>query len=236
MNNQLTYFLKSQGLLIMVIRLLILIFFFCIKFSYSSIIYDKNEITITEIEITKYIDLHNINFGSNISINQAIKNIVLMKRTISDLLNDNPEFLSILDKKIVSEYSEEILNDKNVLNFIRFQKIRNEFISEYFRNNFNLDDLEIIFANLNNLKIPVSKNNCMTIEKLYDVSSDKNFIENFFKNLRNKNQKITTSINNELFDVCLDNKSFKNIESEIIKFIENKTEDDFDKFIYRKNN
>ena len=236
MNNQLTYFLKSQGLLIMVIRFLIIIFFFCIKFSYSSIIYDKNEITITEIEITKYIDLHNINFGSNISINQAIKNIVLMKRTISDLLNDNPEFLSILDKKIVSEYSEEILNDKNVLNFIRFQKIRNEFISEYFRNNFNLEDLEIIFANLNNLKIPVSKNNCMTIEKLYELNNDKYFIENFFKNLRNDQQNYTTLIDNEMYDVCMNNKLFKNIESEIIKFIENKTENDFDKFIYGKIN
>ena len=220
----------------MVIRFLILIFFFCIKFSYSSIIYDKNEITITEIEITKYIDLHNINFGSNISINQAIKNIVLMKRTISDLLNDNPEFLSILDKKIVSEYSEEILNDKNVLNFIRFQKIRNEFISEYFRNNFNLEDLEIIFANLNNLKIPVSKNNCMTIEKLYELNNDKYFIENFFKNLRNDQQNYTTLIDNEMYDVCMNNKLFKNIESEIIKFIENKTENDFDKFIYGKIN
>tara|TARA_B100002019_G_scaffold292726_1_gene316851 strand:- start:399 stop:1061 length:663 start_codon:yes stop_codon:yes gene_type:complete len=220
----------------MVIRFLILIFFFCIKFSYSSIIYDKNEITITEIEITKYIDLHNINFGSNISINQAIKNIVLMKRTISDLLNDNPEFLSILDKKIVSEYSEDVLNDKNVLNFIRFQKIRNEFISEYFRNNFNLEDLEIIFANLNNLKIPVSKNNCMTIEKLYELNNDKYFIENFFKNLRNDQQNYTTLIDNEMYDVCMNNKLFKNIESEIIKFIENKTENDFDKFIYGKIN
>ena len=220
----------------MVIRFLIIIFFFCIKFSYSSIIYDKNEITITEIEITKYIDLHNINFGSNISINQAIKNIVLMKRTISDLLNDNPEFLSILDKKIVSEYSEDVLNDKNVLNFIRFQKIRNEFISEYFRNNFNLEDLEIIFANLNNLKIPVSKNNCMTIEKLYELNNDKYFIENFFKNLRNDQQNYTTLIDNEMYDVCMNNKLFKNIESEIIKFIENKTENDFDKFIYGKIN
>jgi len=86
------------------------------------------------------------------------------------------------------------------------------------------------------VRLPISKNNCLTVEKIYEFKNDKNFIESFFEFLRNKNQRITTSINNELFDICLDNKSFKIIESEIIKFIENKTEDDFDKFIYRKNN
>ena len=121
------------------------------------------------------------------------------------------------------------------MNFIRFQKIRNEFISEYFQNIFSIEDLEIIFANFNSIRLPISKNGCLTIEKLYEVTDDKNFIKSFFKYLRDNNQKITTSIDNDLFDVCLDNNSFKNIESEIIKFIENKTEDDFDKFIYRKN-
>jgi len=86
------------------------------------------------------------------------------------------------------------------------------------------------------MKLPISKNNCLTIEKLYDVRNDKNFIESFFKKIRKKNIKITTSINEELYEVCLSDKLFNNIESEIIKFIESKTEDDFDKFIYRKNN
>ena len=43
-------------------------------------------------------------------------------------------------------------------------------------------------------------------------------------------------MNNELYEVCLNNKLFKDIESEIIKFIENKTKNDFDKFIYQKIN
>ena len=57
-----------------------------------------------------------------------------------------------------------------------------------------------------------------------------------FKNIRKKSLKITTSINEELYEVCMNDKSFNFIESEIIKFIETKTKDDFDKFIYRKNN
>ena len=220
----------------MVYKLLILIFFFGIKIGYSNVIYDKNEIVITDIEMNNYKDFYETNTGNIISNNKAIKNIVLIKRTINFLINNNPDFISLLDKNIKLEYNKEIYNDQDLLNFIRFQKIRNEFISDYFQNIFSITDLKIIFTNFDSIKLPISKNNCLTIEKLHEFKNDKNFIESFFSLLKNKNQKITISINNELFDVCLDNKSFKIIENEIIKFIENKTDDDFDKFIYRKNN
>ena len=220
----------------MVYKLLVLIFFLGIKIGYTNVIYDKNEIIITEIELNNYKELYKNNFGTDISNNKAIKNIVLTKRTINSLIKNNPEFISILNQNIKLEYGKDIFNNKSVLNFVRFQKIKNEFISDYFKNNFSTKDLEIIFSNFENLSLPISKNNCLTIEKLYEFKNDIIFIENFFKNLRDKSNRITTSINNELIDVCMDNKSFKIIESEIIKFIENKIKDDFDKFIYRKNN
>ena len=220
----------------MVYKLLILIFFLGIEIGYTNVIYDKNEIIITEIELNNYKELYKNNFGTDISNNKAIKNIVLTKRTINSLIKNNPEFISILNQNIKLEYGKDIFNNKSVLNFVRFQKIKNEFISDYFKNNFSTKDLEIIFSNFKNLLLPISKNNCLTIEKLYEFKNDIIFIENFFKNLRDKSNRITTTINNELIDVCMDNKSFKIIESEIIKFIENKIKDDFDKFIYRKNN
>ena len=67
----------------MVYKLLILIFLFGIKIGYTNIIYDKNEIIITEIELNNYKELYRNNFGSNISNNKAIKDIVLIKKTIS---------------------------------------------------------------------------------------------------------------------------------------------------------
>ena len=220
----------------MIYKLLILIFLLGIKIGYTTIIYDKDGIIITEIELNNYKEIHKTNFGSDISKNLAIKNIVLIMKTISFIKINNPDFISILDQNIELEYGKKIFNNQELLNFIRFQKIRNEFISEYFQNTFSIEDLEIIFTNYDSLKLPISKNNCLTIEKLYDVSNDKIFIESFYENIRKKKLKITTSINEELYEVCLNDKLFNNIESEIIKFIENKTEDDFDKFIYRKNN
>ena len=207
-----------------------------IKIGYTNVIYDKNEIIITDIEMNNYKDFYQSNTGIVISNNKAIKNIVLIKRTINFLINNNPDFISLLDKNIKLEYNKEIYNNQDLLDFIRFQKIRNEFISDYFQNIFSIEDLKIIFANFDSIKLPISKNNCLTIEKLHEFKNDKNFIESFFKLLKNKNHKITISINNELFDVCLDHKSFKIIDNEIIRFIENKTDDDFEKFIYRKNN
>ena len=220
----------------MVYKLFILIFFLGIKVGYTNIIYDKNDTIITEIEMNNYKNIYKSNFGTDITNNKAIKNIILIKKTINFLTKNNPDFISTLDQNIKLEYNKEILNNKDLLNFIRFQKIRNEFISEYYKNIFNIEDLKIIFSNFENLKLPVSKNNCLTIEKLHEVSNDKNFIESLLKNLRNKDQKSITLINDELYEVCLNKKLFINIESEIIKFIENKTKNDFDKFIYKKIN
>lgn len=220
----------------MVSRFLIFIFLFSIKIGYTNIIYDKNEISLTEIEINNYMVFYNNKFGTKISNNEAIKNLVLIKGTINYLLDNNPEFMSILDKNIISEFSEEILNDKSQLNLIRFQKIRNEFISEYYENKFNLNDLKIVFSNLNDLKIPLSANKCLIIEKLHKVESDDYFIKKYFENLKNNQNNYQTLIDNKLYDVCVNKKILKKIEIEIIKYIENKTEGDFNNFIYGKIN
>ena len=207
----------------MVYRLLLLLLIFTIKTAYSNIIYEKNDILITEIEMNNYLNLYKNNFGNSISKNEAIKNIVITKNTINFLQNNNPNFLSNLDILIEKEYTKEIFNDQVSLYFIRFQKIRNEFISEYFNNNFDIKDLKNIFSNFDNLRIPISKNDCLTIEKLHDVRNDDQFIKSFFENLKNNQQNFEIAIDNEIYNTCINAKLFSNLEKEIIKFIQNKT-------------
>jgi hypothetical protein len=220
----------------MVYRLLLFIFIFTIKTAYSNIIYDKNNILITDIEMNNYLNLYKNNFGNSISKNEAIKNIVIIKNTINNLQNNNPNYLSNLDILIEKEYTKEIFNDQVKLYFIRFQKIRNEFIAEYYNNKFSIEDLENIFSNFGNLKVPISKNNCLTIEKLHEAGTDKIFIESFFENLKKKQQNTKTVIKGESYDVCMDINLFSSLENEIIKFIHDKTENDFNDFIYGKVN
>ncbi|MDB0034486.1 hypothetical protein N9E52_05050 [Alphaproteobacteria bacterium] len=220
----------------MVFRLLLFVFLFTIKIGYTNIVYDKNNILITDIEIKNYLNLYKNNFGNSISNNEAIKNIVILKKTINFLQENNYDFLSNLDAQIKKEYPKEIFNNPFILNFIRFQKIRNEFIAEYYNNKFSIEDLENIFSNFGNLKVPISKNNCLTIEKLHEAGTDKIFIESFFENLKKKQQNTKTVIKGESYDVCMDINLFSSLENEIIKFIHDKTEKDFNDFIYGKVN
>ena len=220
----------------MVYRLLLFVLIFAIKTAYSNIIYDKNNILITDIEMNNYLNLYKNNFGNSISKNEAIKNIVIIKNTINNLQNNNPNYLSNLDILIEKEYTKEIFNDQVSLYFIRFQKIRNDFISEYYKKDFDVKDLENIFSNFNNLRIPISKNDCLTIEKLHDVSNDKQFVKNFFENLQNYQQNFEIVIDNETYNACINEKLFNNLEKEIIKYIQNKTEKNFNDFIYGNKN
>ena len=115
-------------------------------------------------------------------------------------------------------------------------KIRKEFVSEYFQSNFDIKDLEIVFSSLPKLKLPVSKNNCLTIEKIVELKEDLFFISSFYEFIKKNKNIFQTKIKGEIYDVCIDNKSFKQIEEIIIKYIESKTNEEFNKFIYGKVN
>ena len=218
----------------MVYRLILFALIFIIKTSYSNVIYDKNDVLITDIEMNNYIDLFENNFGNSISKNEAIKKIVLIKKTINFLQKNNPDFLSKIDTQIEKEFTKEIFNNKIILNFIRFQKTRNEFITEYFNKNFSIKELENIFSNFDSVKIPISKNNCLTIERLYEASKDQLFIKDFFENLKKNQQNYEIMIDGEKYNGCMNDEIFTKLEKEIINYIQNETEKDFNNFIYGK--
>ena len=203
--------------------------------SYSEIVYDKNNITISQIELNEYHKMFEENYNINLSKNDSLKRIILMKKAIDDLKIRNEEFLKQIDQNLINQFGEEVMKNKIKKDFLRFLKIRYEYVSSYFINQFNFNDLEVIFNSFQVLNLPISKNNCNTIEKIIDVKNDKYFMKNFYENLKNNSQNFTTKINNELVNICFNNKSFKLIEDEIIAHIEKKTEDDFNKLIYGKN-
>ena len=214
--------------------LIILLLFF--KTSYSNIIYDKNENSVTELEFNTYIELYKNSFNQNLNKNKAIKDIILIKNTINSLKKNNPEFISELDEILKLQFKNLEFESSIIKDFLRFQKIRNEFISNYFQNQFNTEDLKIIFLSMNEIKFPISKNNCLTIENLQILNENKYFLNNFYENFKEGKKSFKAKIENNLFDVCITNNQIKEIENEIIKFAEKKTQNDFQKFIYGKLN
>ena len=217
----------------MVYKLIIISLFF-FNISYSNIIYDKNENSVTELELNTYIELYKNSFNQNLNKNKALKDIILIKNTINFLKKNNPDFISELDEILKLQFKNIEFETSIIKDYLRFQKIRNEFISNYFQDQFNIEDLKLIFSSMNKFELQISKNNCLTIEKIQKLNEDRYFLINFYENFKEGKKKFKTKIENELFDVCITDKQIKEIENEIIKFVEKKTQTEFQKFIYGK--
>ena len=100
---------------------IILLLFF--KTSYSNIIYDKNEISVTEFELNTYIELYKNSFNQNLNKNKAIKDIILIKNTINFLENNNPDFISELDEILKLQFKNIEFEKSIIKDFLRFQKL-----------------------------------------------------------------------------------------------------------------
>ena len=217
-------------------KFLLMAFLLSINLAYSNIIYDKNGILISEIEIETFKNLYQEFYQQKISNNFAKKNIILMKKTIIYLEEYNQKFISLLNENIKEEHGLNIEKNIVLYDFLRFQKIRNEFISDYYQNQFDIDDLRLIFTYFDELNLPLSENECFTIERMINLKDDEYFLNNFFYNFKNNKQEYKTNINGKDFDVCINIEIFNKIDNQIYNFIQNKTEKNFLDFIYGKIN
>lgn len=200
----------------------------------ANIIYSKDRLLITENELNSFIKIYQEIEGIKLSKSIAIKKLILQKKTLTRLLKNQESFLKELDKNIQLEFGENSIKDKNFRDFIRYSKIRNDFIINYFNNTFSQKDLELALKELNNLTFPLSKNGCMTIIEKKELSKNKLFIENLYLKFKENVSNIDIIINDQNYSVCLSQKDLKKIENAIVKIIENKTEIEFKTFIYAK--
>ena len=212
----------------------ILIFFFITLNSFANIIYDKENIVITEFDLSYYKDIYFGKYNEEINNSKAMKNLVIIKKLVIDLEKNNNKFLKKIDKDILDEIGEENIKSQTVFDIIRYFKTRNEFVINYFKNNFSKSDLENVFRSFDNLNFPISNNNCLTMIKVIDLKNNKEFIDNFFTSIKEQSDIIRISNDNENYNVCINQLNRNIIDSEILKYIEFKTEDEFNKFLYAK--
>ena len=241
MNKVQICFLKNKETLIMVYKyfkskyyIIITILFVCLSshFAFSNIIYDKNNIIISNIELDQFRELYYQINKINLKEVLAIKKLVLLKKTIYKLENDEPEVIENLDTIILDEFGAEIFKNKIQLDFVRYLKIRNGFIINYYNNNLNVNDFKKLFNSFREFNIPISNNNCLTIVKVIDVKENENFVENLYVNFLSKQKDIEITIDRKKYNVCINDNDYKVIENQLIKFIELNTLDEFNKFIY----
>lgn len=220
----------------MAIRLVLyLLFLIIICFnSYSNVLYEKNNLIITDIDIKIYKKLYKENYGNDINQQNAIKDLVLIQNVIENLEQNNSLFIEKIDAELLLQFGREILEDQNVINFFRFSKIRDEFIINYFKNRLSASEIENEFKRLDSLKLPISLNNCLVIKEVIDLKNNKEFINSFISNLKNSTKKFQVTINGIRHEVCLDNLTFNAIEQFIIKYIQTQTREEFEYFVYEK--
>lgn len=204
------------------------------NFAISNVIYDKNDHLITEFDLKKFQIIHDEILNKKISKQNAIKQMILIKNTIKFLSKSNPEFVRIIDEEIKSQISKEDYENSLKKDFYRYLKVRNQFIAEYYAYEFDIEDLKILFKQYSELKLPLSQNDCLTIEKFEDLKDNSYFIDNFFENIKKKSNNFIVEIDDKIYDVCINQQIFNKLESSIINFIEKNTEKRFLEFIYRK--
>ena len=187
----------------------ILFFIFHYNVLFSKIIYDKDNILISENEIALFQSLYKDYKGLNINKNIAIKKIVLQKKVLKKFLESQKEYIDNLDSQIIEQNGEEILNNRTKLNFVRYVKIQNDVIYDYFNTEFKIEDLEIILKEFTEIKLAISNNNCLTILKQQDFKNDINFINNLFNELKNISRDYNFKIGDKNYEICINDKFYQ---------------------------
>ena len=220
----------------MVIKFLFYFFFLisvCVN-SYTGILYEKDNLIITDIDVEIYKQLYKNSYGADINNTNTLKDLILIKKVMKDLNNNNPKFINKIDNEISRQYGIESLEDTNLKEFLRFAKIRDEFIINYFQNKLEVSEIINLFNSLEKLNLPISDNDCLIINEVVDLKNNEEFAENLFLNLKNNSNEFTLIINKKEYKVCIDEVAFKSIENLVIKYIQNQTNDEFKKFVYGK--
>ena len=216
------------------IKFLIFILLILSVNTFGKIIYNKQDVIITSIDLDIYKKLYENNYGFKLENNNAIKDLVLINNLIKHLEKNNKEFLNRIDSEITLQYGNNAIKDINTREFLRFSKVRDEFIINYFRNSLVIEEIEQEFNKLESLNLPISGNNCLIIEGVLDLKDNKLFIKNFLDNLRNNTKDFKIIINGSEKNICIDEVNFRSIEQLIINYIRSETDEEFKYFVYGK--
>ena len=220
----------------MVTKRLIVIFLYVFFYHelYSNVLYEKNNLVITDIDVNVYQQLYKNSYNLDINKANSIRDLVLINNVIQHLEINNPEFIDKIDTEISMRYGENSVKEDGTRNFLRFSRIRDEFIINYFQNKLNLIELNNVFNQFDSLDLPISIDNCLIIKEVLDLKDNKEFIESFFNNLKENTREFKITINKIPFKVCINEAMYQTIEKLIVEYIQIKTADEFETFVYEK--
>ena len=201
--------------------------------SYGNIIYDKDNLLVTSYELEDFIQIYNNNGIEILSENDALKKYIFIKRILNKLREKNPELIKNIDIEINKKFGDLTNIDLNHLDILRYQNLFSIYKKEYFENEFLKSDLKNIFLRMNRLELPLSTNNCNTIEKIKDFKNNDQFVEIFFKNIKENSNFYKIELDNTTYTICMNNKIFRELEKIIVVYLDKKIDLKLKKYIYK---
>lgn len=198
----------------------------------ASVIYDKDNIIVTIIDLETFSKLYLENYKVNLSKIDALKEIILLKRFTKRLKQKNINAYKNINEMIAIEYGENLAEDSVVKDFLISFKLKNEFQIEYIQNELSFETLKEIFLSFEILELQTSLNKCKTINEIVDLRDNESFIRNFLLNIKKNTQDYFYEKDKGIFYICFDNDSFQKIETKLLSHINQKVDIKYKKFLY----
>ena len=114
---------------------------------------------------------------------------------------------------------------------MRFSKVRDEFILNYFNNKLTVEEVLGEFQKLESLLLPISKDKCIIIDN-YRLKN-KRFCRNTSSKFKTTKDFVIV-LDKIQYEICIDEDSLRSLELLIVKYIESRTNEDFRYFVYGK--
>ena len=160
----------------------------------NKILFQKNEIIITSLDLENYQNLHQDYYGLKIGNSKSIKNLYMIIKIINKQIKNNPNFIEATNDIIQKDVQKfkEIYSEYIISYFLRYEILKKDFISLHIDKN-GVKKLDDLFKSKINI---FSDTNCQVISKTID-----------FKELKtDQKKKIITNMNNS--SIFIDENSF----------------------------
>lgn len=188
----------------------------------SKVIYDKNGIIITDYETEVFKNIYSQDTKRNISTAETIKEYVLVIKIVSQVVSKNPDLINLIDNNLLSQIGEKNFENQIIKNYFRYKKIKNLYISQYIKDQFDTDELRVSLNEFKELNIPISKNNCNTYDQFYNFKDNNDFFVFLLEKFKKDTNDFVFTIEGITYQACIDDTILNSLQSNVYLYLNQK--------------
>jgi len=188
----------------------------------SKVVYDKNGIIITGYETEVFKNIYSQDTKRNISTAEAIKEYVLVIKIVSQVVSKNPDLINLIDNNLLSQIGEKNFENQIIKNYFRYKKIKNLYISQYIKDQFDTDELRVSLNEFKELNIPISKNNCNTYDQFYNFKDNNDFFVFLLEKFKKDANNFVFTIEGITYQACIDDAILNSLQSNVYLYLNQK--------------